>query len=742
MSAARTESGPGHEAIGSRLRELRRLLRSSVFFRGASLLLVALAFLAAASFAIDRTFRLSLPWRAAAAAVYIAALGWLAWKVLLRPISRRLPDASLADLLESRLPHLLDRLRSAVEFLREPAARSAAPPADIGDAMKRRVIEEAVAEARRLDVSSAVDTPAVVSALAGGVAALAAGAIAATLLGASFVTWVERDVLFRDVDWPYRTRLVVEGFPEDTLAIGVPRGDRLRLSVRAQGEVPERVRITVRYERERFRANLPREGERIFVYEGPEVTEPFELVVEGGDFRSRSHRVLVKERPEVRSIRVTVEPPAYTGRPAVTLEGDAGEVPVPEGGTLRVQGSASKDLARAWLETEGKDVPLEVAAGDPRAFAGAYRPEAGGAVTVRLADVEGVPQLLPHRFIVAPVPDRPPVVLARAEGVGSMVTPQARIPFKVRAADDYAVTSLGIGFQVARTDAGPDGAREARKGSHPFAPVDAPAPLVEAEPAWELEPLAIEPEARLDARVFAADSDGIRGPKPGHAATQSFLVVTPERLGEELLRREEEQRRILERVVADERAVRDAVYKLAEEAWMKEGPLAEAAVQEMVALAKTERQLARQTASIAGAIQLISEEMRNNRLGEVEEMQRLVAAVVEPLTDVSERLLPLVASRLGQIRELQRGDERLKDGITLAGHIEALIQRLEAVLASLRRLEGFTEVVNRLRGIIKVHEASAEEAKRSYRREVDSIFEGPAPGGEGSGGLGNPGEKR
>jgi hypothetical protein len=54
---------------------------------------------------------------------------------------------------------------------------------------------------------------------------------------------------------------------------------------------------------------------------------------------------------------------------------------------------------------------------------------------------------------------------------------------------------------------------------------------------------------------------------------------------------------------------------------------------------------------------------------------------------------------------------------------------MDAVLASMRRLEGFTEVVNRLRAIMKVHEESVSEAKKSYRREVDSIFEEAPPGG-------------
>ena len=62
--------------------------------------------------------------------------------------------------------------------------------------------------------------------------------------------------------------------------------------------------------------------------------------------------------------------------------------------------------------------------------------------------------------------------------------------------------------------------------------------------------------------------------------------------------------------------MRDAAYRLIDEAWKKEGPLSDAAVKEMASLARTERDLARQAGSIAGGIRLMLEEMRNNQVAE------------------------------------------------------------------------------------------------------------------------------
>ncbi len=745
--------GPPHEALESRLRELRRLIRSSLALRAGSLLAAAASGLVLISLLLDRAFRLPLSGRAAAQAVYCGALAWLAWKLLLRPISRRLPDGALADLVERRFPQLLDRFRSAVEFARDPRVRgdtastgregTAAPadqPAtveDIAIVMKRRVVADAAADAAAIDPAEVVDTPGVVASLVGGVAAVATIAVIGALSSSSIVTWYRRNVLFEDVEWPYRTRLIVEGFDQKNRELGVPRGDPLRLRVRAEGEVPPRVRIRIAYAREALAFNLAREGVDAFVHEQAEVTESFELTVEGGDFRSLTHRVLVLERPDVERIRILTEPPAYTGKPVQTAEGDVGELSVPEGSRVQIHGSATKPLRRAWLETEGREIALSAGAREgipPEAFSGAYEPRSGGTTTLHLEDEDKIPANRWFRFIVTPVPDRIPIVIARAEGIGSMITPNARIPFKVKATDDYGVVSIGVEHDAAaEKDA-------LAKGSNLFPPLQAPGPVVEEEPAFEVGPLKIEPEKRLDLRIFARDNDGLHGSKTGYAATQSFLVVTPERLGEEFLRREEEQRRILERAVAEERAVRDASYRLIDEAWKAEGALPETAVKEMAGLARTERQIARQVTGITGAMRLLGDEMKNNRMGEEEELVRLVNAIIGPLTDIAERLIPQASSRIGAIREMGRAEDRLRDGLALAADLESIIQRMEAVLSSMKRLEGFTEVVNRLRGIIKIHEEAAGEAKKIYRREVDSIFEDPVP--EKPGGPAPPSESK
>jgi hypothetical protein len=357
---------------------------------------------------------------------------------------------------------------------------------------------------------------------------------------------------------------------------------------------------------------------------------------------------------------------------------------------------------------------------DPRHFAGRHAPAAGGIATVELEDVEGVPPDRWLRFLVTVLPDKAPVVMARTEGIGTMVTPEAGIPLRIRATDDFGVTSLGI--EHARVAEGKDPV----SGKTPFDAIPE-SPTVEASPVWDLRPLGAVPGERLDARVFALDDDGIHGSKAGFAPSQSFLVVTAEKLLEEFLRREEEQRRILERSIAEEKESRDKVYRLVDEAWKVEGALTDAVVKDMIALSKLERQRGRQMASIAQAMQLILDEMRNNRIAEVTETERLAATVIVPLGELADRMLPAAANRVALIREMARSEDRVREGIGLAADVEAILSVMEKVVASMKRVEGFTEIVNRLRAVLKIQTESADEAVRTYRREIDKIFEDIPP---------------
>jgi len=755
---------PMLERIRAGLSQLKRIVRLSLLLRGGSIVLVVLAAVVYVSFGLDRVFRLSNIGRGVTLLIYLGAIGWTAWKYVLRPLSLTLSETALADLLERQFPQLEDRLRSAVDFLKDPDVGNVWGEPEVDDdaaltiAMKRRVAEQAATEVETLEPAQVIDTPRVVSALTGGVSALALIGMLALILGSTFGIWFQRQFLFADVDYDYRTHLVVRGVDED-LSIGVPRGDPVEIVVEASKEIPNRVSIRLvypsgvaRYNMEQAESATPNassedgseedgseedkdeedkdeedkdeedkdeeEEVAIFVHQHGAVTEDFEFTVEGGDYRSPPHKIRVLERPQVDQLAITATPPAYTAAAPTRSEGDVGELAVPAGSELEIVGQANKPLKKVVLETEGSAIELVIDAKDPSRFRGKWSPKTGGAATIVLEDVEQVP---PDRFLQFSthlVADKQPSVQVKTVGIGPLVTAVADIPFVINAKDDYRIDDISLAWSVEA----PKGEPKTGSLTLPVTSLPSRTPIKDEKQVFSIDGLEIEPEKRLNIRIGATDNDALNGAKTGFSTIQSFLVVTAERLSDELIRREVEQRRVLEHIVEEERKVRDELYRLIDESWQKEGPIADADVKLMLALARTERSHGRALGSISSAVQQILAEMINNKLATEERVDRLRELVIVPLTDLAEKQLPEIATRIAKIREERDAQKRVLAGVELGALVDRKLENLEAVLEGMATLESFTKIVKTLKQVIKIQGESSEAVQKEYERVIDDVL--------------------
>ena len=714
------------DRIDGKLQTLRTTLRSSIWTRGLALLVVALAVLACLSFGIDRAFRLSLTGRSIALGLYLCALAWTGWKVLIRPALVVLSDSVLADILETRFPELRDSLRSAVSFLAEPPAANKGK--ELTALLKREVTKDAAKKVEKLDLSEVIDSKRVSEA---GVLALCAACLlglVAHYAGDSFDIWMRRQLLLAEADYEYEAELRLLGLENGEYA--VPRGDTLRIVAETSPGKKTPLLVSIRFDyqsgesRQYMERSGGKDGPGRFEYEHPSVTEDFsfQLKEEGSGFFSNYHspryKVRVLERPEVEQLVITNKAPSYTGLGTGEIRGNIGELAVPVGSELSVRGLSTKSLERAVLVTEGKEFVLKPSPGEPLTFSGTWTPKLGGTCLIRLEDTEGVPPERPFQFSVHMVEDRPPGVQASPTGIGQMITAQARIPLKLKARDDYGIDSMHLRWTLQDAEGSENAAEEPLE--LPGVPTRKP---LDAETEWDIARLKIEPEKRLNLQVGAADNDAISGSKRGYSGIMSFLVVTPEKLGEEFLRRELEQRRALERMIAQERVIRDQAYSMVDDTWSKPGEISREDLRKMQDISRSERQHARQLESIASAIEHILLEMENNKIGEADDLKRLAKLIIEPLRNLAGVALPQIIAKLGSIKDLSDERSRIAAGLELGRSIDAKIQEMETILIQMQRLEGFTEIVKHLRAIIRTQTESGSATREAYKKLIDDIFE-------------------
>jgi hypothetical protein len=717
-SGQRTADGGSLSQIRKRLDRLRGRVFTALLFDGGARLAGMLVCVVAISFVLDRFFKLEVAARVVLLLAALAALGWIAWRFLYRRVTNLPGEDPLAVAVESRFPDLKDRLITAVQLSRET------DPEKYG--MSPQLIEDAIQDA--LDPARSIRFDEV---LARGrlTRNLLLGTLALLLIVAGAAAdpesagiWLRRNVLLMDVRWPQKTYLVVDEnrFPDGVARI--VRGEDLVVAARSVGELhPERVTIYFRdSEGERGKATMKADtASHIYRHEFKEVAFPITFHLEGGDEVTRDYRIELMEAPEVAALEVTVGFPDYAGREPFAHDLTTGDPEMLIGGYIALRGRSTKPLEKAELILgEGSDGALLADRGeDDRSFRVRFAPEKTVLVGVRLRDTDGLsnPSLAP-RFLVRVLPDGAPRVRLQKAGIGNMVVQGAVFPYRVRIRDDVKAVD---GRLEVRKSAGERVVTEPQVvplpeeelGSHD----------IEIRSEIEIASLGADPGTFLAFTAFALDNAHPE-PQEGKSDPVTVKVVTLDELFQDLLRRQQEQRSLFEELIQRERRLRDRFRD------MRDSPPSAPAETRagLESQAQEQREIARRVRAIERALSQIFDEMLYNRIYEATRINELRRKVVRAMQQLRKRTMGDHARDLDdharRAREITlQGD----DGATIDSSYGRVIKAMEAVAAQMVRVEGFTEIVERMRGILK-HQTSVKKAtEKKLEAVMKEIFGEP-----------------
>lgn len=730
------ELAPG---IRELLAVVRRRIRRYVWFEGlaATVAILGVAFWLSlgADWFFEPPREVRYAFLAAIAAAGLVSLVWF----LLRRIVARLSDRSMAILLERRFGNLQDSLVTAVELTSPGKANEA-------DVYGRQMLSETCREAARR--SRQVRLNAVFNFRPLGRALIAAGAIVFSLVAAAIASpdmlrfGLRRLAAVTDDPWPRRTYLQIEGFDNPQREHVIARGIDFEIHVQADASpdmvVPQVVEIRRRDDDgKRDRGMMIREGTAAsgenswqdyrYIFSSMLSGVTFDVV--GGDYRLRGLRLRVVESPNV-ALSLACEYPAYMKRAPAEVP-VTGVMPLPIGTRIKVEAQATKDLRQAQIDYLADDAP------ESRKFALDGRRDfdftidrlaSDRTLSFSLLDTDGVTNRGPIQLALTAVPDEPPQVDVRIEGIGSAITPQARLPLSGKVEDDYGVDRIWLEHTIDDDDP-----RESELAS--------PAGRSEFDVAlpFEVAPLELEPGQKLLLGVKAADN---RAPpaadEPNVAQGERFLldVVTPDQLLALLETRELNLRQRFETIIQEVIDTRDSLVELRKPPGEKTKPPVEGEP-ETAADDPSQRNLLRveraeqnnqknaeETRGVAAAFDDIRAELVNNRVDTEELRIRLKDRISDPLkqsVDVQfARLNRTLAELRKQLVAAEKHDERAK---TAVGQADEMIVALQKVRDQMLELETFNEAVDLLREIIAVQEKVSEETKKERGKKLRSLLD-------------------
>ena len=457
------------------LGQLRSALRSSVMGHGFGTCCLVLTAWLLFAFLADWGLRVPSPIRIGHGLILLALAGYFFWRSLLRPLWAIPKRHGLAQLFERSQPELDEVLSSSIQFQSN---------AGLGNPILiQRVLQRAEQAADSLDSSMVLDRKPMLQRLLKGLAAAGLLALAGVLQPMHTEIFFNR-MFGGEMNWPRRTRLsldlpglnpVAEELDEaqtpGRLRLRVARGTDIPVLIRAEGQVPDQVQLHFEGGRS---LELKRTGQNVFRTMLSSVQEDISFYATGGDDLEGRPRVevVVLQPPDIQSIAVHIQPPAYTGEPElIVLNSD---VQVLSGSRVRVHASTFPEDARGRARILPQDELVELQRGAlpklasaPEAVAGEaeeappkqglffdYLAQESASYQLLLEDKSGLTNPDPGLFQIKVIEDEAPEILVISPARSELeIVLGGVIPLRARFRDDFGVEAASWRIRPAQADA-------------------------------------------------------------------------------------------------------------------------------------------------------------------------------------------------------------------------------------------------------------------------------------------------
>ncbi|MBI4580209.1 MAG: hypothetical protein HY718_10935 [Planctomycetes bacterium] len=691
--------------VAGRLTALGRRLRRYVLLDGLGVVSPATLMAIMVTLGVDYVVRLDRDMRMAQLTSLLAALAALTWWRIWRPLRVPVSVEHLAVLVERRFSQLSSVLVSAVEFAGRPGAAGSRE-------MKEAVIREATAQTADLpfDAILAHDR-----ARRGAGITLACAAVIVLLSVAARDTmglWLQRNVLLQNVAWPQRNRLTVENLTDGRII--VPRDEDLTISaVVDRGYEPPR-QAFIEFENAagiRGREQMPAisQQEVRFTHTFERLAQSLRCRVAGGDAATDWFRIEVVDRPQIKGAAIGVAPPAYTRMEAYELRAGQTVADVLTGSRVEFRIEANKPLTRATLlrEEAGREIELGPAeSSDGTHFVATTQPAATSTYQFQLEDRLGLTnrseRLVPVRFNLRLVVDKPPVVKMRIKDVGDMITGDAVLPVETTFTDQYGLATAGVVHEIVREGSTSEPVVE------PIAGFEVGTKTFTHTVDWLAAQHHVLEGDRLTLYCQGTDFDDVSGPNVGRSPAIALRVVSHEELLVELSRREQEHRRDFERLLRQQE-------ELYADMLARDRATSPEDIREFYPrLARRQRDHAGRLNLLRLQFEQVLSKLRLNRLATPEVEARLGQGVIAPMDELYRTAMPRAAALLEQLPPDAQGTP-LADARAAQ---EQVLTDMNRILASLLKWEGYQEAVTLLRDVLKMQKQVGQETESKVEEQV------------------------
>ncbi len=503
--------------------------------------------------ALDRTLGVADPVGRLVLALTFATLSlFLTYRCVTKVWQKKVTSLQVAHQVERQHPELRDLATSAWAF----SQQSENDPTAGSESLRRATLLRAAAATNTIQWHQLFSR----QPLQRAALALASVVLATTLL--SF--WLPQAMStgltrllnpFSAAEWPRQHDLQFVA-PPTLLAAG----EDLLLELRdTQGPLPASVTIHYRTRRQNrwhhetqplaiTTPNAPLKTRR------PDVQESLQYRATGGDHHTMPwHPLKVLPPPRIKSLQLTVHPPAYTDLPTIPWKN---QTPIYAGSHLELRGQTDQPITHATLySTSVNQQPAQVAP-DQKTFRidhADWQVSASDTYTLVLTTPAGLTYRVPNTLPLEVIVNHPPEVRFIEPTEDLFLLPNATVPLVVHAHDNLALRQIDLLYQRSDRPA-PDPQRLPLW--HAPDPPNEPTRQIQKTDAWQLANLSLPPGTTLDLRAQATDAQPSIGQTP---RTLRLTIVTEQQLWQQITDRQTQIVETLTQLLRTQRQVQTTI---------------------------------------------------------------------------------------------------------------------------------------------------------------------------------------
>ena len=477
------------------------------------------------------------------------------------------------------------------------------------------------------------------------------------------------------------------------------------------------------------------------------VNRPLQYYITAKNVASETYQITVNREPVVKQFQIRLTYPAYTQLAPQTLEANVGDIHALFGTEVGFTGESNKPLTAAFLDfEESEGVSLEIAdiadfAGfgeggawrgtGPRPTVGEddARQETGPRFTdtgmngtfiaqksenysIRLTDAEdGLTNRNPIRYTINVIEDAAPEVDIIEPARDTVLDDDMFVELKVEATDDYGIQALQLVYRIER-----DGAEEVN------VPLKQWEPLTAQQAAfvtymWDVDAVGMFPGETLAYYVQALDIDNVSGANVGKSLTYTLRFPSLSEMYDAISSEQQTEQHGIEELFGEQEQAAGLVDTLldkirkSQQLTLKDETL-------MQQVLETQKQIEEAAMSLVEDMKKTAADMEKNQLFDRETLQKYQALqelMEQALSEEHKELLRKLSEALAE-QELNEQEKALMEANL---NQEQFLQQLERAKSLYEQLL----LQQELEAAVKQAEALAEQQKE-LMDTLEAIEEG------------------